>query len=93
MEEIEVYKDSNGNLHEDYNQAMAAQADIIGSALDSLIGDTDHGMTSVCRTRMILNTMKSKAFKDKVIALHRALESQDWEEMREWHIRSKWFDI
>lgn len=92
MTKIEVYKDSDGKLHDDYDKAILAQADIIGQALDNLIGDTDHGMTSVCRTRMILNTVKSKEFKSKVIALCNAVESEDWEEMQAFLVRYKWFN-
>ncbi len=92
METLEVYKDSDGNLHNDYDKAILSQADIIGQALDTLIGDTDHGMTSVCRHRMILNTMKSKDFKSKVIALCNAVENEDWEEMQGFLIRYKWFN-
>jgi hypothetical protein len=92
MEKLEVYKDSDGNLHDDYEKAILAQADIIGLALDTLIGDTDHGMTSVCRTRMMLNTLKSKDFKAKVIALCNAVKSEDWEELQHCLIRYKWFD-
>ena len=90
MEKLEVYKDSDGNLHDDYDKAMLSQADIIGQALDTLIGDTDRGMTSVCRTRMVLNTIKSKDFKTKVIALCNAVENEDWEELQHCLIRHKW---
>ena len=92
METIQVYKDSDGNLHDDYDKAILAQADSIGQALDTLLGDTDHGMTRVCRTRMILNTVKSKEFKNKVIALYNAVESEDWEEMQAVITRYKWFN-
>ena len=92
METIEVYKDSDGNLHDDYDKAILSQADIIGQALDTLIGDTDREITSARRHRMVLNTMKSKDFKSKVIALCNAVESEDWEEMQHFLIRYKWFN-
>jgi len=92
METIQVYKDSDGNLHDDYQKAILAQADIIGQALDTLIGDTDHEITSAQRHRIVLNTMKSKEFRTKVIALCNAVESEHWEEMQFLLTRYKWFN-
>lgn len=92
MKTIEVYKDSSGNLHEDYDKAMMAQADIIGEALDNLIGDIDDTrITKTDRHRVIINTMKSKLFKAKVTALYDAVESENWQGMLDYLTRQRWF--
>jgi len=86
MEKITAYRDSNGHLHDCYGQAVKAQSDIIGQALDDLIGDTAN------RYRLVMDMMKSKDFKANVFKLCNAVESEDWEEIQSYLIKCKWFN-
>ncbi len=94
MEKITAYRDSNGHLHDCYGQAVKAQADIIGQALDDLIGDTKRTrITKAEHYRLAMGTMKSKNFKANVIKLCNAVESEDWEEIQSYLMKSKWFNV
>ncbi len=49
--------------------------------------------TKVFSACVLMGTMKSKNFKANVIKLCNAVESEDWEEIQSYLMKSKWFNV
>ncbi len=74
MKEITAYQTTDGRIFTDERSAKSHQQDLIGAALDNLVGNDNRGnITRVDRQSMLINTMKDPFFEGKVKALYNSL--------------------
>ena len=88
MNTIEAYKTTDGQIFEEYPQALSHQSDIVGELLDTLIPIDESGrMTQVDRHKLLMSILKSKELRSIVRQLYIATEFDDWEECRQYVAR------
>lgn len=79
MNQVEAYETSDGQLFLDEQKAEFHQQDIVGEMLDGLVANDDRGnVTRSDRYSILMNMLKDPELKQKVAALHNALQHGEW---------------
>lgn len=71
MNTVEVYETSDGNFHRTEQDALNAQFDILGKALDGFLSDDPKGhFEREVRQRVLIATMSDPDVLNKICALY-----------------------